>query len=210
MLSGAREGVAWRRSLGGRLFPVPPPETGCDGVGVFIVRPGRHGLGVHASRRVSRGASLFQFHGKRISFVEAVAKGEHESYALQIDQNLYVDLDPLGCLVNHSCQPNTGLRSDGWLFALRDIAMGEELRYDYSTTMDEDYWTMPCECGAVRCRRVIRDFVTLPVDVRSKYMQLGAVQAHIVGRYCGSLPSTSDATELKCGSSGFGATNSVG
>jgi hypothetical protein len=168
--------------VNGVVVCVPPVLTRYSGLGGFMVRNGRHGLGVHAARNVRDGEALFQFHGARISFVDAVAKGEQESYALQIDRDTYVDLDPLGCLVNHSCNPNVGLRPDGWLIALRGVGEGEELRYDYSTTMDENYWTMPCECGEKQCRGRVMDFCTLPEDVRTFYLRRGIVQSHLLLR----------------------------
>jgi len=42
---------------------------------------------------------------------------------------------------NHSCDPNAGLQIDGqkvWLVAIKNITQGEEITWDYSTTMDED------------------------------------------------------------------------
>ncbi len=159
---------------------IPPIASRHTGIGWFAIGRGRHGLGVFAVRPLDPGDRLFQFHGRRISFVEAVAKGEEESYALQVGRNMYVDLDPLGCLVNHSCEPNAGLLANGWLLARRRIRPGDELRYDYSTTMNEDYWTMPCDCGSAVCRGVVRDFKTLPLMLRRAYCREGIVQSHIM------------------------------
>jgi hypothetical protein len=38
-----------------------------------------------------------------------------------------------------------------WVIALRDIAAGEELTYDYNLYDGED--DAPCLCGAPRCRK---------------------------------------------------------
>lgn len=56
--------------------------------------------------------------------------------------------------VNHSCTPNTYLRRIGTrveLYALRDIAPGEELTCNYGETQHEG--TLPCRCGSERCRQ---------------------------------------------------------
>jgi hypothetical protein len=37
-----------------------------------------------------------------------------------------------------------------WIFALRDIAAGEELVWDYNLYDDED--PAPCCCGSAKCR----------------------------------------------------------
>jgi hypothetical protein len=67
------------------------------------------------------------------------------------------------------------------LFALRDILPGEEITYDYSTTMDDDegkiiergrkVWTCKCNCGSKKCRGIIDQFKTLPSDVKKFYSE---------------------------------------
>src|ERR1035441_1813888 len=59
--------------------------------------------------------------------------------------------------------------------ALRDIQTGEEICYDYSTTMDEKSFTMHCRCGAPGCRRVVTDFSELPAAVQDFYISRGLV-----------------------------------
>jgi SET domain-containing protein len=58
--------------------------------------------------------------------------------------------------INHSCDPNCEADEvDGRIFikALRDIAAGEELNYDYGLVIEERYTPKlkaeyPCWCGA--------------------------------------------------------------
>jgi uncharacterized protein len=60
----------------------------------------------------------------------------------------------MASLVNHSCEPNCEpTEEDGriYLFALRDIAAGEELTYDYNLTNSNDR-EMPCPCDSSQCR----------------------------------------------------------
>ena len=111
-----------------------------------------------------------------------VARGEAEANALQIDDCLYLDIGAPGVYANHSCCPNAGIRQDRQLVALRPIQAGEEIRYDYSTTMWEDHWTMDCRCGQVNCRRLIADFHTLPPLLQRRYLHLQVVQTFIVRR----------------------------
>jgi SET domain-containing protein len=63
--------------------------------------------------------------------------------------------------INHSCDPNceTEESEDGRVFieALRDIARGEELHYDYCLIVDEKLTKKLkkqylCLCGAENCR----------------------------------------------------------
>jgi len=54
--------------------------------------------------------------------------------------------------VNHSCQPNAGLSGQIVLLALRDIAAGEEVCYDYATSDSCPYHEFECACGSPQCR----------------------------------------------------------
>jgi len=88
--------------------------------------------------------------------------------------------DRSGVFVNHSCDPNTGVRDDVRLVALRDLIAGEEIRYDYSTTMDEDHWTLQCRCGSRGCRGVVRDFKWLPKDTKLHLLRQNIVPGLII------------------------------
>lgn len=82
---------------------------------------------------------------------------------------------------NHSCAPNAGLKIDGkvFLIAIQNIANGDEITWDYSTTMDADDWEMDCNCGSKNCRGRIRDFKYIPQDTQKRYLDLGIVPEYI-------------------------------
>jgi hypothetical protein len=64
-----------------------------------------------------------------------------------------IDGEGLGAFLNHSCDPNCEIdeiKGRAWLFALRNIAAGEELLWDYNLYDDED--PAPCHCGSPKCR----------------------------------------------------------
>ena len=62
--------------------------------------------------------------------------------------------------INHACAPNCETEDDGgriFIKALRDIAPGEELFFDYRLVIDERYTAKlkkayACRCGAPDCR----------------------------------------------------------
>lgn len=65
--------------------------------------------------------------------------------------------------INHSCDPNSVVDSRwfpaektvlAWWSALRDIAPGEEITYDYCFAAQV---AEPCNCGAASCRGLIVD-----------------------------------------------------
>jgi len=56
--------------------------------------------------------------------------------------------------VNHSCDPNCGIRGSFEFVAMRDIKLGEEITIDYAMIDSSDY-KIKCKCGSGRCRGVI-------------------------------------------------------
>lgn len=60
-------------------------------------------------------------------------------------------------LTNHSCEPNVSFNDAGELIALRDIAMGEEIAYDYlRVPLPASPWNFACQCKAESCLGWIR------------------------------------------------------
>jgi hypothetical protein len=151
------------------------------------------GRGVFAGRYFRKGELLFRFSGPVITLGEAIEKGETEGNVLQIGPSTYIDLESPGVFANHSCEPNAGVRDGVCGYALRHISQGEEILYDYSTTMSERRWTMHCKCGAPSCRGIVGDFHDLPLDLQHRYLAMGIVQPFIVGEleYARYAPPTS-------------------
>lgn len=89
------------------------------------------------------------------------------------------DLDDL---VNHSCNPNLGIwqvGGDTFLVSLRDIAVDEELSFDYSTSMVDEPWSMDCACGDDSCRGVIANFLDMPEATQKYYAAMGTLPEHV-------------------------------
>lgn len=149
-------------------------------IGEVYVQKSTIGQGLFAGRNFAQGEPLFRFTGPRIGLADAIAKGASEGNVLQIGPTTYIDLQPPSVFANHSCDPNAGIRDAIEAFALEDIYQGDEIRFDYSTTMSERRWTMLCKCGTTSCRGIVRDFHELPSDVRSRYLKLGIVQPFII------------------------------
>ncbi len=70
--------------------------------------------------------------------------------------------------LNHSCEPNSGLQGPIVFIAMRDIATGEELTFDYAMTDDEPY-EMECCCGSKNCRGTITGFDWRKPELQRKY-----------------------------------------
>jgi SET domain-containing protein len=138
------------------------------------------GRGVFAAQNIKKGEVILIFAGEVITLAAALAKGEKSANPLQIDTETYMDIETPGVIVNHHCEPNAGIVNTNKLVALVDIHQGEEIFYDYSTTMSENSWTMVCGCTSSNCRKIIQDFHYLPENIKEKYLQLGIVQDFIV------------------------------
>lgn len=131
-----------------------------------IVKNTDKGLGVFATRNFNKGEVVII--GRQ---VEVIAK--RTLHSLQIDFNLHVELDDPGRLINHSCNPNTGIRNNlfgGYNFiALFDISEGEEITWDYETTEYISIAVPQCLCNSPNCRGKIRGFSFHPAEMRKKY-----------------------------------------
>ena len=128
-----------------------------------------HGNGVFAVRDIAEGETLVEYKGEVISWKEALRRHPHDpaqpnhTFYFHIDDKHVIDGKIDGNAskwINHSCAPNCAAdETDGRVFikALRNIAAGEELNYDYGLIIDEPYTPallaeFPCWCGAESCR----------------------------------------------------------
>lgn len=157
------------------------PQTS-DGRGLIYIAECSLGRGVFAGRAIRLGELILAFTGALIDFAETKRRGPRECMAIQVGPNQYIDTQPPGVFANHSCAPNAGIRNDRDLVALRDIPRDEEIRYDYSTTMDEKSFIMLCRCGAPGCRQVVGDFAELPAPIQNYYLSQGLVMSFIARR----------------------------
>lgn len=118
-------------------------------------RPGV-GLGVYAQRSFQPGEFLFSATG--------VVVPVQTMFSIQIGWDRHLDVYPPARYLNHSCDPNAGVKTNaqGWpdFYARRAIAKDEEIRYDYAMTEYRHYqrarpesdFDLTCHCGAPGCR----------------------------------------------------------
>ena len=121
------------------------------------------GKGLFAKQHISKDELLIDFSsgpGKFISLKEAdVLYDNGYDYMIQVDDDLFFaamndeDLEDED-FINHSCEPNCGIRDSLQVVARRDIQPGEEITFDYAMTESSDY-SMACKCGREYCRRII-------------------------------------------------------
>ena len=88
--------------------------------------------------------------------------------------------------LNHSCDPNLGVRGEIIFVAMRYIRAGEELTHDWAMTDDDDY-SMECNCGAPDCRKTLTGKDWQRPDLQKRY--LGYFSAYLA-RKIGLLDTT--------------------
>jgi SET domain-containing protein len=133
-----------------------------------VRRSGVHGRGVYALQDLRAGERLIEYTGEIISWQEALDRHPHDpadphhTFYFHIDDGRVIDAKHGGNSsrwINHSCNPNCVATQEGdrvFIDALRDIAAGEELFYNYGLFIDEPLTAAlkrqyPCWCGHAQC-----------------------------------------------------------
>ena len=143
-----------------------------------IKQTAKKGRGVFTKKNFKAGNFVCKLSGDRLTSnqidVRIEAGNETLNDPLQISRRMYIDLDELPRTINHSCNPNCGIKHENELYALRDIQAGEELSYDYSTTVPKykAWWKMRCHCKSKNCRKVISSYDKIPKVQLQKYLML--------------------------------------
>ena len=122
------------------------------------VRPSRiDSLGVFAAQAIAGARKIGEIRGESISIDDARIR------ATRSERIMIVELSPRRAIdfsksadamryTNHSCQPNARLdirQGRVEFYALRAIAVGEEITVNYGETHHQG--TLTCRCGAVGC-----------------------------------------------------------
>ncbi|WP_188054602.1 SET domain-containing protein [Sphingosinithalassobacter sp. CS137] len=157
------------RSLGVRRGPLFVLDAYRPTDNLFRVEENHLGKAVYAATRFAPGDTLLEFTGRRFRAdqIPSIMHGRSDRFVQVTPDHYMGPSGRLDDLVNHSCDPNAGLRfvDEGvFLVAVRDIAPGEEVTWDYSTTLTQSNWHMICQCRAETCRRVIGNFESLDPD----------------------------------------------
>lgn len=129
------------------------------------------GKGVFATRAFEK--------GERVLGVVGPLVNERDIYTIQIASDLHVAPRPPAKYLNHSCDPNLGVKMNRSglpeFYALRPIEAGEHLTFDYAMTeyvleeMEEGRERIRCQCGAPNCRGYLGSYRELPEAVNRRY-----------------------------------------
>lgn len=146
-----------------------PPALPTTGPRVQVRPSGVHGRGVFARRPLEAGQRLIEYKGEVISWPEALRRHPHDpaqpnhTFYFHVDDENVIDGKHQGNAarwINHACEPNCEAQDHGgriFIHALRDIAAGEELFFDYGLVLEGRHTAKvkaeyACRCGSARCR----------------------------------------------------------
>jgi len=125
---------------------------------LFEVRPSTiHGTGVFARAAIPAETEVLEYVGERLTKEESLSRRQADNFFIftvtdEFDIDGSVEWNPAR-FINHSCAPNCEAREGDeriWIIALRDIAPGEELSFNYGYDL-QDYEEHPCRCGDPQC-----------------------------------------------------------
>ena len=146
-----------------------PPVIAARPDMIRVRRSRVHGHGVFARRRIRKGTRIIEYLGDRVSHKEADRRYENKTtddnhtFLFIVDRGVVIDASHNGNaarFINHGCDPNCESVIDDrrvFIEALRTIAPGEELKYDYQIGRSKDDppdvdEVFACRCGAAKCR----------------------------------------------------------
>jgi uncharacterized protein len=126
--------------------------------GIRVVRSTIDGYGVVAQVPFAEGDVIAEVDG--VTWREG--DDVDDRYSLWIQDGLFFDMVDQTRFINHSCDPNSGVEAgvnvdgEAWamIIALRPIAIGEELTYDYAFP---PHLAERCQCGSSKCRGFIME-----------------------------------------------------
>lgn len=135
--------------------------------------------GVELRNSVEKGEGVFATRTFKIG--ETVMAGaigevlrENNLHASQIDENKYVILAGLSCKVNHSCDPNCGIRVNETgahdYIARKEIGIHEEITFDYAMqNYSIEHFPDKCLCNTDKCRGKVTGWKDLTEERKKEY-----------------------------------------
>jgi hypothetical protein len=145
---------------------------------------GHKGLGAFAVAPIAAGETVAAFGGTVCSREAFDALPDiRRIHALQIDDELYMIGPPEyeeADMFNHACTPNCGIVGNILLVAMDDIAVGDELSFDYAMCDAADYDEFVCLCEAEGCRRVVTSADWQRPELQQRYR--GFMSSYLVRR----------------------------
>ncbi|MES3031302.1 MAG: SET domain-containing protein [Patescibacteria group bacterium] len=140
-----------------------------DNPKVTVKETGKFGKGVFAHEKILKGEVIAEFDGEIYGWDDERWSQELYDHVVQFEEKKWRDSKGIARWINHSCNPNCGIKELFKVTAMRDIEPGEEITWDYEMTEKHPWWRMKCECGSTLCRKEIGNFDAMPQNIRERY-----------------------------------------
>jgi SET domain-containing protein len=126
-------------------------------MGLIIRSSAIHAAGCYTTTAIRKGARVAEYTGHKLTKAEADTAYEASpiTYLFGLGSGeMVIDGHCAAMFINHSCDANCETSEEGgrvWIKAIRKIAAGEEITYDYCLYDGGDDEAL-CNCGAKKCR----------------------------------------------------------
>lgn len=144
-----------------------------------LKKTSKYGSGVFAIDKIEKGEVAAIFGGYIMSRKEELTlPAEINDNGVFISDGMVLGVKKkheleLASFFNHSCDPNAGFKGQIFLVAMRDVAKGEEITFDYAMVLSKSRGTKPyemnCLCNSKSCRKIITDNDWKHKDLQKKY-----------------------------------------
>lgn len=141
---------------------------------LYVADSGIAGKGVFTKKPFKKGKIVLLLKGKKVKFfVNNIKDSQEGPNWVGFGKNLWIDVqDGLVKYINHSCNPNMGIKGSVTFVALRDIKKDEEITFDYSITEEDLFWHM--KNGESKkvfgYRPIIKSIQSIPLSTYKKYL----------------------------------------
>jgi len=141
---------------------------------LYVATSGIAGKGVFTKKSFKNGQTILLLKGQQREFI---VKNKDDALVgpnwVGVGKNLWIDVeDGVVRYINHSCNPNMGIKGRVTFTALRNISVGEEVVFDYSITEEDLLWRMKNGENETtkNCRPIICSIQSLPPEVYESYL----------------------------------------
>lgn len=130
-------------------------------------------IGYFAIEEIKKGETIFIKGGHLLTRNELFSSSVINSYFPISDEYFLAarskdEEENIKLYINHSCNPNCGIKGEITFVAMRDIKAGEEITIDYAFIDNEEY-SFECTCGSNNCRKIITGYDWKIKELQDKY-----------------------------------------
>ena len=130
-----------------------------------------HRKGVILNKNVKKDEIIFRFLGKVIK--NKLRPWYHGPNWLQVGYLEWIIPAPgaPGNYLNHSCNPNAGIKGRNTIVAMQSIKKGEEITIDYALSETFPLWHMKCNCKSKNCRKIVKPYQDMAAHRQRRYIK---------------------------------------